>query len=61
MLVYHDGHTEQVQNYAIVGRTMWIFSESRARKVPLSELDVAATKRDNEDRGIDFVVPVSGH
>ncbi len=59
VLVYRDGHTENVQNYAIVGKTIWIFSESRARKVAVSELDLPATKRDNEDRGVDFVLPGS--
>jgi hypothetical protein len=57
VLVYRDGHAEEVQNYAIVGKTIWIFNEAHAKKVPLSELDLPATKRDNEDRGIDFVVP----
>jgi len=59
VLVYRDGHTEEVQNYAIIGKTIWIFNESRARKVAISELDLPATKRDNEDRGIDFVLPSS--
>ena len=59
VLVYRDGHTEEVQNYAIVGKTIWIFNKSRARKVAISELDLPATKRDNEDRGIDFVLPSS--
>jgi hypothetical protein len=59
VLVYRDGHTEEVQNYAIVGKIIWIFNESHARKVLLSQLDLPATKRDNEDRGIDFVIPSS--
>lgn len=59
VLVYRDGHTEQVQSYAIVGKTIWIFDESRARKIALSELDLPATRRDNEDRGIEFVLPSS--
>jgi hypothetical protein len=57
VLVYRDGRTETVGNYAIVGKTVWVFNESRARKIPLSDLDVPATKRDNQDRGNDFVVP----
>ncbi len=57
VLVYRDGHAEEIQNYAIVGKTIWVFNEARARKIPLADLDLAATKRDNEDRGIDFVVP----
>ena len=59
MLIYRDGHAEDVQNYAIVGKTIWVFDESRAKKIPLAELDLAATKRGNEDRGIDFVLPTS--
>jgi hypothetical protein len=57
VLVYRDGHTEQVDDYAIVGKTLWVFNETRARRVALSELDLPATKRDNEDRGIDFTIP----
>jgi len=57
VLVYRDGHTENVLNYAIAGNTLWIFDETRARKVPLSSLDLPATQRDNEDRGGEFVVP----
>ena len=59
VLVYRDGHTEEVENYAVVGQTIWIFNQSHARKVQLSDLNLAATKRDNEDRGIEFVVPSS--
>lgn len=59
VLVYRDGHTETVGNYAIVGNTLWVFNETRARKIPISELDLRATKRDNQERGNDFVVPGS--
>lgn len=59
VLVYRDGHNETVGNYAIVGNTLWVFNETRARKIPLSELDLRATKRDNQDHGNDFVVPGS--
>jgi hypothetical protein len=59
VLVYLDGHTEEIANYAIVGKTIWIFNESHARKVALADLNLDATRRDNEDRGIDFVVPAS--
>ncbi len=61
VLIYRDGHAEEVENYAIVGKTIWVFNESRAKKIPLADLDLAATKRSNEDRGIDFVVPNSSH
>jgi len=61
VLIYRDGHAEEVVNYAIVGNTIWVFNETRARKTSLSDLDLPATKRDNEDRGIDFVLPASSH
>ncbi|MGC2108939.1 MAG: hypothetical protein WA655_05440 [Candidatus Korobacteraceae bacterium] len=61
VLIYRDGHAEEIENYAIVGKTLWVFNEARAKKIPLAELDLPATKRDNEDRGINFVVPASSH
>ncbi len=57
VLVYRDGHTETVENYAIAGSTLWVFDQNHAKKVPLSDLNLPATKRDNEDRGGEFVVP----
>ena len=58
VLVFPDGHRTEVQNYGIVGQTLWIFNEQHARKVPLAELDLQATKRVNAQRGVDFVVPI---
>jgi hypothetical protein len=57
VLVFRDRHTEEVGNYAIVGPTLWIFTEQQARKVPLDNLDIAATKKANDDRGVDFRLP----
>jgi hypothetical protein len=57
VLVYRDGHAEEAKNYAIVGMTIWVFNESHAKRIALSDLDLPATKRDNEDRGIEFVLP----
>jgi len=59
VLIYRDGHKETVENYAVADSTVWIFNQDRARKVPLSELDVPATERDNEARGGEFVLPNS--
>ena len=57
VLIFNDKHTEQVQNYAIVGETLWIFNEEHARKIPVSNLDLPATQKANEDRGADFRLP----
>jgi hypothetical protein len=56
-LVFRDKRTEEVQNYAIVGQTFWILSAERARKIPLAELDIPATKKANENRGVEFQLP----
>lgn len=57
ILVFQDKHIQEVENYAIVGQTLWLFSEQRAKKVPLSELDIPATTKLNDERGIEFRVP----
>jgi len=57
VLVFRDRHTEEIENYAIVGKTLWVFTEQRARKIPIAELSVPATTKANEARGIDFRLP----
>ena len=47
VLVYRDGHRVEVQNYAIVGETMWVLDERNSSKIPLSDLDLEATRREN--------------
>jgi hypothetical protein len=56
-LVFRDQHKQEVQNYAIVGQSLWVFNEQKATKIPLSSLDLDATRRVNEDRGIEFQMP----
>jgi TolA-binding protein len=57
VLVFQDGHRTEARNYAIVGQTLWIYTEQDSKKVPLADLDVTATKNANSDRGIVFQVP----
>jgi hypothetical protein len=57
MLVFRDKHVQEVENYAIVGNTLWWFSEQRAKKIPLSDLDLVATAKLNDERGTTFVLP----
>jgi len=59
VLVFKDGRRVEARNYAIVGQTLWIYTEDDSRKTPVSELDVAATKNANADRGIVFQLPPS--
>ncbi|MGA8274299.1 MAG: hypothetical protein WB919_22270 [Candidatus Sulfotelmatobacter sp.] len=57
VLVFHDHSTQEVNNYAIVGQTLWNFAPQHTQKIPLSDLDLSATTKANEDRGVDFRVP----
>ena len=57
VLVFRDQRREEVQNYAVVGQTLWIFSPLRTEEIQLAEIDLAASARANEDRGVEFRVP----
>jgi hypothetical protein len=59
VLVYKDGHQGQVLNYAIVGETLYDLSDGRAKKVALAEIDLSATEKQNDERGVDFRVPAT--
>jgi hypothetical protein len=60
VLVFRDQHKQEVHNYAIVGQTLWNFAPQRTEKIPLADLDLAATTKANDDRGITFRVPSPG-
>jgi hypothetical protein len=60
VLVFRDEHKQEIHNYAIVGQTLWNFNPQHTQKIPLSDLDIPATTKENEDRGVDFRLP-SGH
>ncbi|HZR55743.1 MAG TPA: hypothetical protein VFA74_02630 [Terriglobales bacterium] len=58
VLVFKDGHQLEIANYAIVGSTLFDLTDGHRRKIPLSELDLMATAKQNDDRGVDFRVPL---
>ena len=59
VLVFKDGHIIEVGNYAIVGATLFDLTPGHPRRVPLADLDLDATSRQNDDRGVTFQVPSS--
>lgn len=59
VLVYRDRHQREIQNYAIVGQMLWSFTPQRTEKIPIAQLDIPATTKANEDRGVDFRLPRS--
>jgi hypothetical protein len=56
-LVFRDQHVMEVRNYAISGGTLWVLGEQQAKKIPLAQLDLNATAKMNDDRGVDFQLP----
>ncbi len=56
VLVFKDGRQLEVSNYAIMGSNLYLFAGDR-RKISLTDLDLNATRKANDDRGIEFHVP----
>lgn len=59
LLVYKDGRQLEVGNYAIVGTTLFDLTPGHPRKIALADLDLEATRKQNDDRGIVFQLPPS--
>ena len=59
VLVFRDQHKREIQNYAIVGRTLWNFASPRTEKISLADLDLAATTKANDERGLTFRLPAA--
>jgi len=56
VFIFRDGHEMEVRDYAILGETLWVFSEQTARKFPLADFNIAASRQVNEEHGIEFPV-----
>jgi hypothetical protein len=57
ILIFKDGHKQEIGNYAIVGANLYDLMPGRRLKVALADLDLAATQKANDDQGIDFKLP----
>ena len=62
VLVFRDGHEEEIRKYTIVGATIYTTSDywssgSWTRKVQIVDLDVPATLKLNQQRGAKFTLP----
>jgi hypothetical protein len=62
VLVYRDGHREEAPSYAIVGATLYAHGSDWQRgywslQIPLSTLDLVATAKSNQERGVQFLLP----
>jgi hypothetical protein len=57
LLVFKDGHQLEVQNYAVIGDVLYDLTPGRHHKIPLMDLDLTSTAKQNDERGIDFRLP----
>jgi hypothetical protein len=53
-LILRDGQQLQVHNYAVTDNTFWDFTERGTRKIPLSNIDLAASARATQASGGEF-------
>jgi len=62
LLIYRDGHSEEVSSYSIIGRVMYAKSDywtsgAWTRTIQIADLDVPATLKQNQQRGVKFELP----
>ena len=62
VLIFRDGHREQVPGYAIVGATLYANGDywrsgHWTKNIELSALNIAATVQANHDNGVKFLLP----
>ncbi len=60
VLVFRDGHQQEVENYAIAGNKLIVLGDDKTQKIELSDLDLGATAKANQERGVDFKLPHQG-
>lgn len=62
VLVYRDGHKEEIRKYVVVGAAIYTSADywaggSWTRKIQIAELDVPATLKLNQEQGAKFSLP----
>jgi hypothetical protein len=57
VLVYLDKRIEEIKNYAVANEKVVVFDNHHIKKIPLADIDLAATMKLNDERGVDFQIP----
>ncbi|MCU1271999.1 MAG: hypothetical protein JWN74_3293 [Acidobacteriaceae bacterium] len=62
ILVYRDGHTEELSSYSIIGESIYTKADywstgAWTRTIQIADLDIPATLRKNHERGVAFELP----
>ena len=64
VLVYRDGHSEELTSYSIIGPVIYTKADywssgNWTRKIQIADLDLPATLKQNQERGVKFELPSS--
>jgi hypothetical protein len=57
VIVYLDKRIEEIKNYAVANEKVVVFDNHHIKKIPLADIDLAATMKLNDERGVDFQIP----
>jgi hypothetical protein len=62
IIVYRDGHTEELSSYSIIGGSIHTKSNywttgTWTRTIPVADLNIPATLQQNQKRGVNFELP----
>jgi len=57
-IIYKDGRSEQIHNYALTRTTLYV-TDRRRRDIPLEQIDVPATEKVNREAGVAFALPTA--
>jgi len=57
VLVLFDKKIQEIKNYAVIDEMLVVFDGTRTTKIPLRDVDLAATMKLNDERGVDFQIP----
>jgi hypothetical protein len=62
VLIYRDGHSEELSSYSIIGPVIYTkgdywSSGNWTRKIQIADLDLPATLKQNQARGVKFELP----
>ena len=61
-LIFKGGRTpEKIQNYMVTSTELTDLDGEHFEKIPLDQIDVAATQQANRSSGIDFQIPAASH
>lgn len=57
VVVFLDKHIREVKNYVVANEMLVVLDGTRRTKFPLADIDLAATMKLNDERGVSFDVP----